>query len=523
MTRYAWVAAVALSVGWGAGQLAAAGPRRHAVIVGINDYADKAIPDLKYAESDAKAVYATLTDPAVGRFDKSNVTLLLGKAATPSAIKAALYKLRGVDKDDLVVVFYSGHGAKEGDEAFWVTQNADRKALPATSLTNSEIRKYLARIPSQRLVVLLDCCYAASTVKKSLADPKKLFGQFAGKGRVTIAGSSDSQEALEYEDKKSGVFTYFLVQGLGGKADSNSDGVVTFDEIWTYLGHNVRKASVKQGGLHEPVIISDSGVTPQFLLTFNPAVQAAAGDAIAALRKLFAADRITGAQFDMGRKALSEPALDPAAEARREVFVDLAAGRLAPKYLRAALNAAMKNAPAPPVAPAGGKPTLAVVPFDVLGTVGAKDAGRIWAERLLPMFAGRYEIVDQAKLKHFLGQDDLTIAGLAQLVRAPRSKALSKAVKMRGVRYLVVGTISGSPDGSLSITARLSDWQTGTVSRIAQIGAKDWSELLLRAPGLGVALGGAASTQDAGEYQRLTAEAARIVEELEKEVEAMKE
>ena len=68
--------------------------------------------------------------------------------------------------------------------------------------------------PPQRLVVLLDCCYAASTVKKSLADPAKLFDDFAGKGRVTIAGSADNQEALEYEGKKSGVFTYREIPDL---------------------------------------------------------------------------------------------------------------------------------------------------------------------------------------------------------------------------------------------------------------------------------------------------------------------
>ena len=72
---------------------AADAPQRWAVVVGINDYADPAIPDLKYAESDAKAVYATLTDAKIGRFPKANVTLLLGKQATNDQIKLALQKL----------------------------------------------------------------------------------------------------------------------------------------------------------------------------------------------------------------------------------------------------------------------------------------------------------------------------------------------------------------------------------------------------------------------------------------------
>ena len=481
------IAIVALMLLIVAACVQAAGPGRHAVIVGINDYADAAIPDLKYAESDAKAVYDTLIDAKIGRFPKDNVTLLLGKDVSPGKIKAALYKLRGVGKDDLVIIFYSGHGAKEGDEAFWVTQDADRKALPATSLTNSEIRKYLQRIPSQRMVVLLDCCYAASTVKKSLADPKKLFGEFEGKGRVTIAGSADNQEALEYEDKKAGVFTHYLVGGLRGAADVNTDGVVTFEEMWRYLGDNVRKASIKQGGLHEPVLISEGGFTPQFLLTFNPKVQAASLKSVQILRKLFAEDKITADQFDLGRKALSAPALDAVAKARREVFASLVAGKLEPKFLASLLQDAEKKVRVtakPPVSPSGTKPTLAIAPFTVLGEVKVKDAGRILAERLLPQFSGKYEVIDQGQLARFLAQDNLSMSDLVDLVGKPGTKGLAKAVRLRRVSYLVVGSLSGSPDGSLSITARICDWQSGTAraNRYAQIGGENWKELLDRLP-----------------------------------------
>jgi formylglycine-generating enzyme required for sulfatase activity/TolB-like protein len=488
------VALALLCVLWTTTAIHAAGPQRHAVIIGINDYADPAIPDLKYAESDAKAVYDTLTDPAVGKFPKENVAMLLGKDATNDKIKAALYKLRGVGKDDLVVVFYSGHGAKEGDEAFWVTQNAEAKAIPATALPNSDIRKFLSGIPAQRLVILLDCCYAASTVKKSLSDPGKLFGDFAGKGRVTIAGAADNQEALEMPAAKAGVFTHFLVAGLRGSADTNADGAVTFDELWTYLGDNVRKTSVKQGGLHEPVIITEDGVTPQFLLTWNSRAVGASNELLKVLRKLFDEGAITGAQYDEGRKALTEPAIDAAATARREVYADLAAGRLSPKYLQDALARRLREAeiPQPPAAPAGEKPAIAIVPFEVYGNLRVKDAGVMLAERMLPLFGDRYTLIDQMQLRRFVEQDDLTIAGLAQAVQTPATKGLTKAVKLRAVRYLVVGSVSASPDGRLSITARLSDWQTGRIEsgRLAQIAGDNWDDLIRRLPLLAAKLTG---------------------------------
>ena len=495
LTRASTIVAAVLIVMTFPTWAAADGPQRHAVVIGINDYADKAIPDLKYAEADARAVHGTLIDPAVGRFPKENVRLILGPQASNDNIKAALYALRRVGKDDLVVIYFSGHGAKEGEQAFWVTQAAQRRALPVTSLRNKEIRELLAKIPSQRMVIFLDCCYAASTVKKSLDDPAQLFGDFAGKGRATIAGAAESQEALEYEDKKSGVFTHFLVSGLRGKADRNEDGAVTFEELWTYLGENVRRASVKQGGLHEPKIITEEGITPQFLLTFNPAAQPANDERLKALRELFHERRITAAQYDEGHLALTSPAIDSVARAKREVFADLVAGKIRSKYLETLLEAAVKKAretvAGRPVQP-GEKPAVAVVPFKVYGDLRVKDAGEILAERLLPMFGGRYTLIDQMQLRRFVDQDDLTLTGLAEIARTRSTKSLPKAVRLRAVRYLVAGSISANPDGSVSVTARLSDWQTGRIAsdRVAQIAGDNWTDLLRRLPLLAARLTG---------------------------------
>lgn len=177
-------------------------PSRYAVLIGINDYRDGSIPDLKCAEADARALYKVLTDPKIGMFPPKNVTLILGKDATPVNIKRALNHLRTVGKDDLVVVFYSGHGAKEFGEAFWVTQQAELKDLAATALPNRDVKFFLDRIPSERLVTLLDCCYAAATVKdqKSIIDASGLWKKFTGKGRVVISGAGDTEEALEMPD-----------------------------------------------------------------------------------------------------------------------------------------------------------------------------------------------------------------------------------------------------------------------------------------------------------------------------------
>jgi hypothetical protein len=151
---------------------------------GINDYTDPKIPDLKYAEIDAQLLYKTLTDPQIGGFKPENTTLLLGKQANTRDIKKALSALRGVGANDLVVVYFSGHGAKQRGETCWVTQDAELKFLADTALTNDQIAKYLGAIPSKRLVVLLDACYAADTVinQKAVVSVDAIARAFEGAG-----------------------------------------------------------------------------------------------------------------------------------------------------------------------------------------------------------------------------------------------------------------------------------------------------------------------------------------------------
>jgi hypothetical protein len=140
----------------------------------------------------------------------------------------------------------------------------------------------------------------------------------------------------------------------------------------------------------------------------------------------------------------------------------------------------------------GEKPPIAVVPFEVYGDIRVKDAGVILAEAFLPSFGERYTLIDQMQLRRFLAQDDMTLGALAEVAHNPSGKTFSKAARLRAVRYLVVGSVSGLPNGRVSVTARLTDWQTGEVGPggAAQVNADNWAQLLERLPLLAAELTG---------------------------------
>ena len=65
----------------------------------------------------------------------------------------------------------------------------------------------------------------------------------SGKGTIIITASGANEVSMESEDYKHGIFTYFLLEGLRGKADFDSDGLVTIDELYPYVSDNVARAS----------------------------------------------------------------------------------------------------------------------------------------------------------------------------------------------------------------------------------------------------------------------------------------
>ncbi len=251
----------------------------YSVIIGIGDYQDERIPDLRFTEADAQGLYDVLTDPNYGGVPEDNVKLLLHKDATVSNIKRAIgtWLKRQAGEEDTVILYYAGHGAPEGDETYWVTYEADIDDLYATALSNNNVSDMFARIQSKRMITFLDACYSAATVSRSKGTrgmPTEIpWDKFKGEGRVTITASNGKQESLEDKEYGHGVFTYHLLQGLKGKADGkageNQDGVVELDEIWNYVRDRVKEDARKRGNIQEPRNISPEGYSSGILLTYD--------------------------------------------------------------------------------------------------------------------------------------------------------------------------------------------------------------------------------------------------------------
>lgn len=63
------------------------------------------------------------------------------------------------------------------------------------------------------------------------------------KGSVVFGTGSPNDVCAESKRLGHGVFTYYLLEGLRGKADLDKDGVITVDEAFLYVSRQVPQAT----------------------------------------------------------------------------------------------------------------------------------------------------------------------------------------------------------------------------------------------------------------------------------------
>ncbi len=237
--------------------------KRWAVVIGISKYvnADRGIPSLQFAHRDAIAFMDFLQSPQGGGFAPSHTKLLINEQATTRNIRSALFTfLKKAGKDDLVIIYFAGHGAPEigrPDNLYLLSYDTDIDDMASTAFPMWDMETALKRyITSERVVVLADACHSAgvggeagfrSVGNSNLINTYLSNLQKTKPGRVTITASEAnelSREGKEWDDH--GVFTYYLLKALKGEADSDGNGIVTITEAFNYVNNKVRRATNSQ-------------------------------------------------------------------------------------------------------------------------------------------------------------------------------------------------------------------------------------------------------------------------------------
>lgn len=224
-------------------------PDAVAVVIGISKYDDNRIPGVAYARRDAEVVKKYLIE-TLG-FKEENIQELYDEKATATRIKSFVKsQLRNRIKQGSsdVFIFYSGHGMPEDKEAYIAPYDLIPEDIRNSGYAVNELYKELADLKAKSVTVVMDACFSGfSGGEKSLPliqNASPVFLEVSSpmlkiNNGVVFSSSSGKQLSSWYPKKQHGIFTYYFLLGLKGKADYNNDGRITVQEIDDFLGKNV--------------------------------------------------------------------------------------------------------------------------------------------------------------------------------------------------------------------------------------------------------------------------------------------
>jgi tetratricopeptide (TPR) repeat protein len=223
-----------------------------AVVVGISNYSN--ISKLRFAHRDAESFASYLRSPAGGSLTENEIRLLTEEKATYAQIVNALYWLIGESQpNDKAIIYFSGHGDVETNipnMGFLLTYDTPKTnyMLGAISIMNLQtIITTLAVTKQVQVLMIADACrsgnLASSGAVGSQTTALLLAKQFANEVKIMSCGPDELSLENEIWGGGHSVFSFYLLKGLKGLADTDKDREVSLKEIERFLQDSVEMAT----------------------------------------------------------------------------------------------------------------------------------------------------------------------------------------------------------------------------------------------------------------------------------------
>jgi hypothetical protein len=255
---------------------------KKAIVIGINKY--ESLPDgknLQGAENDANEIHNILKKNG---FEITENDFLLGEKATYRAISKSINNtFRKRINYGTILFYFSGHGfADENKDVYIAPYDVDPDDPYVCGISIDELNRVMDNSTNNsKFVTILDCCYAGKALEATkglseglitLDDSFKKIGSSVNvdknkpvhSSKIILASSQADQSAhekiFEHEGASHhhGIFSYYLIEGLLGKANPSAEGDITPDKIYKYVKEQMKSdgsqiirygAQVQQDGI----------------------------------------------------------------------------------------------------------------------------------------------------------------------------------------------------------------------------------------------------------------------------------
>ncbi len=210
-----------------------------ALIIGIEEYLDKQIPNLENPIKDAKLISEVLSSRYT--FEKENISLLSNP--TREELIVSFDKLsKTITPEDNLLIFYAGHGMWDESSGlgYWLPSDANLKST-ANWFPNSTLVDYLKAIKSRHTLLIADAVFGSIyKTRGGFQDIEKAYKVLYD---LPSRKAMTSGVLTEIPDKSS--FTKYLIQRL----KDNNERCLSSEQLFS----SIRMA-----------VINNSDAPPQF-------------------------------------------------------------------------------------------------------------------------------------------------------------------------------------------------------------------------------------------------------------------
>jgi tetratricopeptide (TPR) repeat protein len=223
------------------------GPQTYAMIVGISNY--KFIRPLNYADKDAELFRDYLKSPGGGSLKDENIFILLNENAKAGNFWVngmAWLKKKNLKEGDRLFIYLAGHGdAINEEEYFFLTYDCNPAGDKNNYIVTGNIQLYnlksrISALTGRGVEVffIMDAC-RTNELPGGREGQDALTAAISEKraGEIIMLATGAGQESLEDASIGTGhgLFTYYLVTGLTGLADTTGDHKISLNELQSYV------------------------------------------------------------------------------------------------------------------------------------------------------------------------------------------------------------------------------------------------------------------------------------------------
>ncbi len=221
-----------------------------ALLIGVSEY-ESGLNPLPASVKDIQAIAKILQHPEMGGFAEADIQKL--ENPEPQKMQEAIETLfSDRRKDDLAIVYFSGHGIKDEGGKLYLATRLTRKSsqgqlIKSTAVPASFIHNIMTESRCKRQVIILDCCFSGAFAEGwSAKDDSSvnIRAELGGEGRVVLTSSTSTQYSFQQEGANLSTYTRYFVEGIEtGAADLDNDGAVSVDELHEYAKKKVQEVA----------------------------------------------------------------------------------------------------------------------------------------------------------------------------------------------------------------------------------------------------------------------------------------